>query len=108
MITYDSRNDQSEKIDSKSCPSKMKSFIKTHPYLFLSIIGGIIIITVVVVVICVTLTNRDEKTEEQEEIEEIPIFPLEEDSKSKVIEIYNDIDTGNKDFYNIYQKKDQI
>ena len=89
----------------------MKSFIKTHPYLFLSIIGGIIIITVVVVVICVTLTNKDEKTEEQEEgeeIEEIPIFPLEEDSKSKVIEIYNDIDTGNKDFYNIYQKKDQI
>ena len=78
----------------------MKSFIKRHPYLFFSIIGGIIIITVVVVVICVTLTDRDEKTEEQEEgeeIEEIPIFPFEDNSKSKVIEIYNEIDTGNKD-----------
>ena len=120
MITYTTRsnidNFQTEKIESKSCPSRLKKFIKVHPYLFFGIIGGIIAITVLAVVLSVTLSKKDDKIveeeeeekieeyikeeeeeEEEEKIEEIPIFPLKDNLKSKVIEIYNDIDTGNKD-----------
>ena len=51
--------------------SKIKSFIKNHPYFLL-------IIIVVVIVLCVVLTRKDVKEEEKEEEEEIPIFPLAE------------------------------
>lgn len=106
MIAYTTRNianyGQNEKTESNSCLSKIKNFIKAHPYIFFGIIGGIIIIVVVVVVLCVTLTKKDKEIQEEEEdegeeFEDSPIFPLEDSLKSKVVEIYNDIDTGAKD-----------
>ena len=86
MLLNEEFND-SPKNGVQSYLSKIKSFIKNHPY-FLSII------IVVVIVLCVVLTKKDVKEEEKEE-EEIPIFPLEENLKSKVMEIYNGI--GNND-----------
>ena len=102
MIAYTTRNyGQNEKTESNSCLSKIKQFIKAHPYIFFGIIGGIVIIVVVVIVLCVTLANKDKEIQEEEdegeEINDIPIFPLEDSLKSKVVEIYNDIDTGKKD-----------
>ena len=76
---------QNPKNGVKSYLSKIKSFIKNHPYL-------LIIIVVVIIVLCVVLSKKDVK---EEKIEEIPIFPLAENIKSEVMEIYNGI--GYKD-----------
>ena len=85
-MLLDEEIDQSPKSGVKSYLSKIKSFIKNHPYL--------LIIIVVVIVLCLVLTKKDVK-EEKEEEKEIPIFPLAENIKSEVMEIYNGI--GYKD-----------
>ena len=85
-MLLDEEIDQSPKSGVKSYLSKIKSFIKNHPYL--------LIIIVVVIVLCLILTKKDVK-EEKEEEKEIPIFPLAENLKSEVMEIYNGI--GYKD-----------
>ena len=77
-----------------SCLSKIKLFIKEHPFIFYSIIAGIVIVLVIIIVLCVVLTKKD-KEEETEVEEEIKIYPLEESLKSEVMKIYNNI--GNKD-----------
>ncbi len=69
---------QNPKKGVKSYLSKIKSFIKNHPYL-------LIIIVVVVIVLCIVLTKKDVK--EEEEIEEISIFPLAENIKLELMEI---------------------
>ena len=81
--------------NSESCLSKIKSFIKSHPYIFFGIISGAIAIIVVVVVVCVVVTKKEETNEEQT-IEEPKIFPLKENLKSEVMEIYNGIGNRNE------------
>ena len=53
-----------------SCLSKIKLFIKEHPFIFYSIIAGIVIVLVIIIVLCVVLTKKDkeEETEVEEEI----------------------------------------
>ena len=85
MIFYNTNH----KSEDESCLSRIKSFIKNHPYIFYGTIAGLVIIIVVIIVLCVTLTNKDEKEEEQIINEEIKIFPLEEKLKTEVMEIYN-------------------
>ena len=80
--------------NSASCLSKIKSFIKSHPYIFFGIISGAIAIIVVVVVVCVVVTKKEETNEEQI-IEEPKIFPLKENLKSEVMDIYNGIGNRN-------------
>ena len=73
---------RNQKSEGESCLSKIKSFIKNHPYIFYGTIAGIFIIIVVIIVLCVVLTNKNEKDKEQMVInKEIKIFPLEEKSK---------------------------
>ena len=68
MLLNEEFNDN-PKNGEQSYLSKIKSFIKNHPYL--------LIIIVVVIVLCLVLTKKDVK-EEKEEEKEIPIFPLAE------------------------------
>ena len=99
---------QTAKTDDESCLSKIKSFIKQHPYKLLIIISGIIVLIIIVIVLCVVLTKKD-KNEETEEIEEIPIYPLEESLKSEVISIYEGIGNNDKgtlaQFHNYLSEK---
>ena len=75
----------------KSCPSKIKCFIKSHPFIFFGIIGGLIIIAVVAIAVCIALNSKKEEEEEINEelfIEEPKIFPLQENLQSEVMTIY--------------------
>lgn len=89
---YYSNNSNTE---SDSCFTKIKSYISQHFKLFLLILSGIIILIVIIVVLCVVLTKKSKKDEEIE-FEEVKIFPLEESSKSEVMEIYNNIGSNDK------------
>ena len=97
------QNNQYQKADGESFLSKIKSFIKQHPYIFSGIVGGFIVIVVVVIVLCVVLT-KEEKTNEEEEIVGNPIFPLEESSKLEVMEIYNNIGNNDKSTLNVFHE----
>ena len=103
MIIYG--NYQNSKPEDDSCLSKIKSFIKQHPYIFYGALLGLVIIIVIIIVLCVVLTNKDEK-EETEIIneEEKKIFPLEEKSKLVVMEIYNNLGSKNKYTYDQFCK----
>ena len=95
MIFYNTN----QKSEDESCLSRIKSFIKNHPYIFYGTIAGLVIIIVVIIVLCVTLTNKDEKEEEQIINKEIKIFPLEEKSRTEVMDIYDNIGTKDKGTY---------
>ena len=94
-FTFWNNNTNYNNNNSESCLSKIKSFIKSHPYIFFGIISGVIITTVVVVVVCVVVTKKEETNEEQT-IEEPKLFPLKENLKSEVMDIYNGIGNRNE------------
>ena len=94
MIVYDKKdNDINNKI---SFLSKIKSFKQLHPYLFYGIIIGIIIIIIAIIILCVALIKKRDKENEEDtpfsnnDIQD-KIFPLPENSKSEVMDIYNNI-----------------
>ena len=76
---------ESQKEISISCLSKIKSFIKIHPYIFYGIIAGVTAVTVATVATCVVLTKEPKK----EEINDITLTEkVEEEPKKEEI---NDI-----------------
>ena len=71
-------NNNNIKNHEESCTSKLRSFIKNHPFIFYGIILGIIVVIAIIVVICIILTrDKDDNEEKEEKEEEIKIFPFE-------------------------------
>ena len=89
------KSNQEIKLNNETCLSKMKSYIKIHPYKFIGIISGIVVATVTVIVPCAVLINKDSKREE--EIRENSIFPLEEKLVSEEIQISNSLKKEEKE-----------
>jgi hypothetical protein len=54
-------SDKNIKNNNTSFLSKLKSFIKVHPYIFSGIIAGVAAVTIVTVVTCVVLTKKIKK-----------------------------------------------
>ena len=89
------KSNQEIKVNNETCLSKMKSYIKMHPYKFIGIISGIVVATITVIVPCAVLINKDSKREE--EIRENSIFPLEEKLVSEEIQIPNSLKKEEKE-----------
>ena len=94
MIIYQKRDNDNN--NSTSCFSKVKSFKKSHPFLFYGIIVGIIIIIIIIILLCLLLRKKEIKEDLPPSNNDIPepIFPLPEDSKSEVINIYDNIENN--------------
>ena len=93
--TYNFRTNNYNKNDDESCSSKVKSFIKNHPYIFFGSIIGFSVLIILIIVLSIVLSKSEDK-QNQENITKKSIFPLEESSKAEVMEIYNNIGSNDK------------